>query len=135
VTVNFLFVFLIIALLVAIVLSLIIYLRTPRKSLLIVFLFTILAIPVPISLSTIPFTLISLGTKDVWLEIIRPENTKELIDSILTLLTFFAMILAGTYIVTYLCTLIVTIKHKKYSRLIFLPVIHILFVIIFLLVI
>ena len=80
--------------------------------LLIFLLFVLLAIPVPFSLFTIPFSLISMGgTHKVWtVKIILPTIT---------------MILAGTYCITYIVSLIISLKAKRLLLLSFLPIAHI----------
>ena len=115
--------------LVIFVLSLITYLRIEKNLLLTAVLFIVLAIPIPLSLFSIPFSVISIGTLR---GISNSGSIKVVINSILFLLV---MILAGTYIVSYVCAFVVTIKSEVISRLIFLPVIHIfVFIVLYLLV-
>ena len=117
------------ALLIVFVLSATIYLRIEKNVLLTTVLFIVLAIPIPLSLFSIPYSLISIG---MFKGIANPVSIKVVINSILFLLV---MILAGTYIVSYVCAFVVTIKSKVISRLIFLPVIHIfVFIVLYLLV-
>jgi len=89
-----------------------ILLKPDKTTFLIVSLFVIFAIPILFSLYSIPFSLISIGTLKVW--------------NVVSILFLIAMILAGTYLVTYIISLIFTLKNKKLSFLSFLPMAHII---------
>ena len=81
----------------------------------------ILALPVPISLITIPGSVISLA------------NVGMLSDKsfLLALAAVISMLLAGTYSVTYFASTINTFRQKKLSIISLLPIVHIIITLIF----
>lgn len=84
-----------------------------------IFLYIIMAIPIPLSLLTwIPsiMSIASIGMMEI-------DSARELITAIVSL---SAMILAGTYCVSYAVALDKTIKNKGLKPISFLPVLHIL---------
>lgn len=93
-----------------------------KNKALVIALFIVLAIPIPISLMTIIGTIISIAN------IGMAENLSGAIIPIIT------MVLAGTYIIPYIISLLLTIIKKKIHVYSFLPIIHTaLFAIFFLL--
>lgn len=82
----------------------------------IIILFILFAIPIPISLdSCISFGWTSFGLID-W-------SDYESVIEVMVVLPF--MILSGTYLISYIIALVYTIKKRTLSRLLFLPIIHI----------
>jgi len=79
-------------------------------------LFILFAIPIPILLDT----LISYGW--TWFGL-RDWNDYKSVTEVAIVLPF--MILTGTYIISYIIALVYTIKKRTLSRLLFLPIIHI----------
>ena len=82
------------------------------KKFIVVLMYIIFAIPVPVSLISIFGSLISfanIGMAESFFEVIIP---------------CLAMILAGTYSVSYFISLLYTITKKKIHFLCFLPIIH-----------
>ena len=79
------------------------------------------ALPVPISLITILGSIISLA------------NIRMLSDQsfLLAFAAVFAMLLAGTYSITYIASTINTFHKKKLSLISFLPIVHIIVTLVF----
>lgn len=78
------------------------------------FLMVLQALPIPVTLFSVPFSLITAGNIEIMMEI-----------SLGYTVCFLAtMILAGTYTVTYIVSLALTVKTKKLSILTFLPLIQ-----------
>ena len=110
--------FLILIIFLGIVISCIIYTHM-GKNFISIILFIILAIPIPLSLLSIPFSFISgigelqLIGKSTWLETIK------------SLLFLLLMLLTGTYSISYIFVLKETLILKKLTQLIIIPVAHI----------
>ena len=99
-------------------------------------IFLLFAIPIPVSLVSIPFSLINIGSifipEHEGINSLKGFNNIEIIEMILFIIV---MILAGAYSITYIISLIITLKRKAISLLTFLPILHFtLFGILFLLV-
>jgi hypothetical protein len=92
-----------------------------------IFLFVIFAIPLLPSLITLPFTAISLPLSLIGM--MHVLNAGQLIGSLAFILT---MLLAATYLATYIISLSVTIKNKAISMTSFFPFFQIVLFAIFL---
>lgn len=86
---------------------------------LLILFFILLAIPIPLSLISWLGTIMAVAS-------IGMSNVTSVLDVMLTIVSFITMAIAGTYPVTYVLSLTITLKHKKSSILSFLPVFHIL---------
>ena len=77
---------------------------------------TLQALPIPVSFVSIPFSLIT----------VTEQNVEKMMEISLGYTVFFlaTMILAGLYAITWIASLLLTIKTKKLSILTFLPLIH-----------
>lgn len=84
----------------------------------IVILFIFFALPTPLSLISWIGTLISVAN-------IGMTNWSEFSQCIQGLVALITMLLAGTYLVTYIISLGATLKNKKISLISFLPMLHI----------
>jgi len=109
----------IIFLLIFFAMALFILLKFNKGSFVPILLFVLFAVPIPLSLLTIPFSLINF----VGIFIGESETKGWTVDVIFFIIV---MILAGTYSITYVLSLIITLKTKILSSLSFLPVAHII---------
>ena len=80
-------------------------------------LFILLALPIPLSLITWIATIMAIAS---------PPQEKTFIVIIVSIISLIAMLLAGTYPISYIVALIHTIAKKKLSLLSFLPIIHVI---------
>lgn len=90
-----------------------------KNKITVIIMYLILALPVPISLLTWIGTIMSVAS----IGMLKIDNVGVLIT---TLVAFSAMILAGTYPVSYSVSLYKTIENKRLKLVSFLPVAHIL---------
>ena len=95
--------------------------------LIIILLFAVFAIPIPVSVISIPFSLINIVTIFVsgeggmdWAKMIQDSG---LFGAAVFLLV---MILFGVYPITYVVSLVLTILNKKLLLLSFLPLVHVI---------
>lgn len=84
----------------------------------IIILFIIFALPTPLSLISWIGTLIAIAN-------IGMTNWSEFSQCIQALIALITMLLAGTYLVTYIISLNATLKNKKISLFSFLPMLHV----------
>lgn len=98
--------------------------KVKRKKLLFIVMYVILALPIPLSLITWLGSIISVANFGM----LDLDNMKVLITAIISAI---AMLLAGTYPVTYILALTKTLKNKKLSYLSFSPIVHIILTILF----
>lgn len=87
-----------------------------KKSIIIMFVF--FAFPIPVSLISWIGTIISVAN-------IGMVEWSKLRESLQALIALVTMLLAGTYLFTYIISLGKTLKNKKISWVSFLPVVHI----------
>ena len=80
-------------------------------------LFILFALPIPISLLSLPWTLMAIFSIDFTYS----GNPNGFISNLLFL---FVMLLGGNYLITYIISIILTRKARRLSALSFLPVIH-----------
>ncbi|MCQ1530705.1 hypothetical protein [Lutispora saccharofermentans] len=85
----------------------------------IIILFILFALPAPFSLISWIGTLISVAN-------IGMTNWSEFSQCIQGLAALITMLLAGTYLVTYIISLGATLKNNKISLISFLPMLHII---------
>jgi len=85
----------------------------------IIILFVFFALPIPISLFSWIGTIISVAN-------IGMTDWSSFSESIQGLVALITMLLAGTYLVTFIISLVITLKAKKISLLSFLPLMHII---------
>lgn len=85
----------------------------------IIILFIVFALPIPFSLISWIGTLISVAN-------ISMMNWSDFSQSIQGLVALITMLLAGTYLVTYIISLCATLKIKKISLISFIPMLHII---------
>jgi len=83
-----------------------------KNKLFVTVLFVVLALPIPISLITILGSIISIAN------IGMAENNLSVVIPIIT------MLLAATYTITYIISLLITIKNKKINMCSFFPIMH-----------
>lgn len=88
-------------------------------------MYVILALPIPLSLITWLGTIMSVANFGM----LDLDNIKVLITVFISVV---AMLLAGTYPVTYILALYKTLKNKKLTYLSFAPIFHIVLIIFFL---
>ena len=101
------------------------FVKSMPKVLIIIFLFIVFAIPIPVSLISIPFSLINIVTIFVSGE--GGMNWSKTIADIGLLgaaIFLFVMILFGIYPLTYVTSLVLTVANKKLLLLSFLPLVH-----------
>lgn len=84
----------------------------------IIILFIFFALPIPLSLISWIGTLISVAN----IGMINWSVFSQFIQGLVSVIT---MLLAGTYLVTYIISLSVTLKNKNISLISFLPLLHI----------
>lgn len=89
-----------------------------NNRIIIILLFIIFALPIPLSLLSWIGTIISVSDMGM----IKRTEFIEYIQMIMALTT---MLLAGTYLITYMISLRFTLKNKKISHITFLPMVHI----------
>lgn len=82
-------------------------------------LFILLALPIPFSLLSWIGTIISVAS----IGMVDWNIFSELIQ---TLAMLIVMILAGTYTITYIISLLITLKKKRISLISFFPLLHII---------
>lgn len=95
-----------------------------ERNVAIITLFIFFALPIPISLVSWIGTIISVAD-------IGMMNLSKVSDYIQLLVGLITMLIAGTYLGTYIISLNKTLKNKKISLISFLPMLHIILFIIF----
>lgn len=84
-----------------------------------IFLFVLLGLPVPFSLLSWIGTIMSVANMGM-------VNWGKFSERTQMISGLIAMLLAGTYLITYIISLLIALKKGKVSPIIFLPVAHIL---------